>query len=195
VAAPDRRHEATSRARDVVRSHEVVAFGILTGIAGGVAMLAIAMLGAMLEDVPVLHPLEVIGESFVGPEALEGAAKVAFGALVHLATSAALGILLAAILPRDFPGASALGVGVGFALFTLMFMMPAVVPWANPGFRGAMQDLGGTWVLAHAAYGLVVGTGPALRRRLVPEAPRATAPGAERALPRATRVPATTRTT
>jgi hypothetical protein len=102
----------------------------------------------------------------VGPEALDGAAKLAFGAAVHLATAAALGVLYSAVVPRDFPTACAVGVGVGLALFALMFMMPVVVPWANPGFRGAMQAIGGAWVIAHAVFGAVLGAAPALRRWL-----------------------------
>ncbi len=149
-------------------------------------MLAVAMIGASLQGIAAMHPLQVIGESFVGPEAFDGvAAKIAFGALIHLATSVAFGILLAAIVPRDFPMASAIGMGVGVALLTLMFMMSLVMPWANPGFRRGMQDIGGAWVIAHAVFGMALGTAPALRRWLAPEASDASASDAERVRPRA----------
>jgi hypothetical protein len=176
----------SSRARDAMTRHEVAASGVLAGVAGGVAMMAVAAIGAASQGIPAVHPLEVIGASFVGPEALEGPARIAFGALVHLGTSVAFGVLFAAIVPRDFPTASGIGVGVGWALFGLGFMMSTIVPWANPGFRGEMQDVGGTWVIAHAVFGGIVGTIPALRRRLaLGAAPRAqpasAAPGASRA--------------
>jgi hypothetical protein len=169
MTAPDGR-DGASRTRELLRRHEVLASGILCGVAGGVLMVATASVQATREGLAAAYPLQVIGESFVGPEALGGAAKIAFGALVHLATSAALGVLVAAVVPRDFPSACAMGVGVGLALFALMFMMSLVVPWANPGFRGAMQDIGGAWVVGHAVLGLALGASPALRRRLWSEA-------------------------
>jgi hypothetical protein len=164
-----------------MRRHEVLGSGSLCGIVGGVAMVGVAMIGATSQGMTAGHPLQVIGESFVGPEALDGAAKIAFGALVHAVTSVAFGILFAAIVPRDFPMASAIGVGVGLALLTLMFMMSLVVPWASPGFRRGMQDIGGSWVIAHAVFGVALGTNPALRRWLSREASDASVSDAERA--------------
>jgi hypothetical protein len=176
-----------------MRRHEVLVSGILSGIVGGGAMMGVAMIAATSQGLAAAHPLQVIGESFVGPGAFDGAAgRLAFGALVHLVTSVAFGVLLAAIIPRDFPMASAFGAGVGAALFALMLMMSLVVPWANPGFRRGMQDLGGSWVIAHAVFGAVLGTTPALRRWLFREA-SASAPGAEQVRPPVGRVAGTTR--
>jgi hypothetical protein len=167
VASPDRERQGASGA-GALRRHDVIASGVLTGIAGGVGMVVVATAGAAWQDLPALHALGMIGESFVGPDGLAGGgARLAFGAVVHLATAAALGVVFAGTLSRDFPTASALVVGQGFALFTIMFLMPLVVPWANPGFRGGMQAMGGTWVLAHAVFGFAVGLAPALRRSLV----------------------------
>jgi hypothetical protein len=146
--------------------HETLSTGLVTGAAGAAAMMAVAMLGAATQELRLLHPAMVLGESFVGPEAFEAVgAKVAFGLLVHLVTSVGLGIILASILPRDFPMASAIGVGVGFVLLSFMFvLMPLVVPLAHPGFRSGMQGMGGTWIVALAVFGGILGTGPALRR-------------------------------
>lgn len=177
-----------------MRRHEVLASGIITGLAGGVVMLAVAVIGARWEGLAAMHALEVIGESFVGPGALDGAMKISFGALVHLTTSVAFGVLLASIVPRDFPMASAIGVGVGFALFALMFMMPVVVPWANPGFRRGMQDIGGTWVLAHALFGATLGMSPALRRWFLHAPSGASAQKTAQVRPRAGSVTSSTRT-
>jgi hypothetical protein len=194
VAALDQKQEA-SRARDAMKGHEVLVSGILSGIAGGVAMLGVAMIGAESQGIEPMHPVKVIGETFVGPGAFDGeATKIAFGAFVHLVVSGAFGLLVASVVPRDFPAASAVGVGVGFALFGLMFMMTLVVPWANPGFRGNMQDVGGTWIVAHAVFGVVLGTTPALRRWLAREASDASAPELERVRLQAGRVARTTRT-
>ncbi len=162
----------------------MLASGVLCGIVGGVAMVGLATIAAAWQGIPAVHPLQVIGESFVGPEAFDSAAaKIAFGGLIHLVTSVAFGVLLAAMIPRDFPMASAIVAGVGFALFTLMFMMSLVVPWANPGFRPGMQDIGGTWVIAHAVFGVALGMTPAFRRWLSRQASDASAPDAERVRP------------
>ncbi len=173
----------------------MLASGILCGIVGGVAMVGVAMIAAKWQGVGAVHPLQVIGESFVGPEAFDSiAAKIAFGALIHLVTSLAFCILFAAIVPRDFAMASAIGVGVGSALFTLMFMMSVVVPWANPGFRRGMQDIGGTWVIAHAVFGVALGMTPAFRRWLAREGGGASIPEAEWVRPREAPVTRKTRT-
>lgn len=152
--------------RDWAGRHEILSTGLVTGGAGAAAMIAVIAMGAATQELSPLHPAMVLGESFVGPDALKSvAAKVAFGLLVHLGTSVALGIVLAAILPRDFPMASAIGVGVGFGLLSFMFVLaPLVVPFVNPGFVAGNQAIGGTWVIALAVFGAVLGTGPALRR-------------------------------
>jgi hypothetical protein len=165
MAAPESKN-AVSRARAALMRHEVLASGALSGIAGAVAMVGVAAVSAVEQGLAPEYVLRVIGESFIGSEGLDAAAEVAYGALVHLATAAALGVLFASLVARDFPTTCAMGVGVGFALFTLGIMMSLVVPWANPGFRWQMQDIGGSWVIAHAVFGLTLGSAPALRRRL-----------------------------
>jgi hypothetical protein len=167
VAAPNQDRERAHRVRSALEKHELLASGAVCGIAGGVIMIAIAAAGAQSEGLAPAHALRTIGESFVGVGAFETeGARIAFGAVVHLAVSATFGVLAASLLPRDFEVASGVGVGVGFALFALGLMMSLIVPWANPGFRSGMQDIGGTWVLAHAAFGVAVGLAPVLRRRL-----------------------------
>jgi hypothetical protein len=157
----------TARPPDAVARHEVLSSGIACGLGAGVAMLLLAMISAALQDVSIWRPLEALGETFVGPQALPGtAAKILFGLLVHAATSAALGITFAAIAPRDMTLASGMGVGLGFSLVSVALMMMTVVPWVNPGFRQGIAVIGGTWVIAIALFGVLVGLAPALRRRL-----------------------------
>jgi hypothetical protein len=153
-----------------MKHHEALAAGILSGIAAGLAMMAVAMIASAGQHVSPLLPLQAIGESFVGPEALEGVPEAAFGLLVHLLVSVILGILFAAIVPRDFGTTCAMGLGVGLTLFAMGFMMSTFVPWVNPGFRGHLQVIGGSWVLAHAVFGVTVGLVPTLRRRIAREA-------------------------
>lgn len=177
-----------------MKHHEVLAAGILSGIAAGIAMMVVIMIAAATQDVPPLHPLRAIGESFVGPQALDGVAKVAFGAFVHVMTSAALGIVFSAIAPREFGTTCAMGLGMGFALFAMGVMMSTIVPRVNPGLRGELQVMGGSCVLAQAVFGVMLGIAPWLRRRLSREARHATS---ERELvdPQGAEIAPTTRTT
>ncbi len=154
----------------------MLAAGILSGLAGGVAMMALLAIAAALQGIAPVHPLAVIGETFMGPEALSDivAAKLAFGALLHLATSVAFGIVFAGIVPREFRTSCAMGLGLGVALFQMGFMMSVIVPWVNPGFRAGSQVIGGSWVLAQAVFGATTGIAAPLRRWISGEASDAT---------------------
>lgn len=135
-------------------------------------MMVVAMVGALVEGLSLAHPALVVGEALVGPGTLGGAARLVYGLLVHLAVSVVLGVLFAALVPRDFPFASAIGIGVGYSLLVFMFiLMPLMVPWANPGFRDGMQGIGGTYIVGLAVFGAVLGTGPGLRRWIAAKAP------------------------
>jgi hypothetical protein len=170
--------ETALRGRELFTRHEVLASGAATGVAGAVAMMAILMLGAMIEGLSIAHPARVIGESLIGPDALEGAAKIAYGVFVHVGVSVVMGVVFAALVPRDFPRASAIGMGTGFALLVFMFiLMPLIVPWANPGLRDGVQGIGGTWIVGLAVFGAVLGTGPSLRRWLAAEERPVAGPG------------------
>jgi hypothetical protein len=124
--------------------------GAIAGLAGGGAMALFLVGAARWEGVPALHALRVVGDAFAGADPL-------VGLVVHAATSAALGILLAWILPRDFPPACCAGVGAGFALLVLGLMAELFVPMVHPAFVRDMHVVGGAWVAAHAVYGVVLG--------------------------------------
>lgn len=143
---------AASRPAGAVRS------GVVAGLAGGAAMALLLAVFSVREELPALHAFRVIGDVVAG-------ADPALGLAVHAATSAALGVLLAWIVPRDFPPASSAGVGAGYALFVMGFMVGVVVPWFHDGFVRDLHEIGGTWVGAHAVYGVVLGLGLGLLRR------------------------------
>jgi hypothetical protein len=168
-----------SRARDAMRRHEVLAAGGLSGVLGGIAMMAVAMVGAAAQDLSPEYPLAIIGDTFAGSEGLDGpAARAAIGAAIHLAISAGVGVVFAAIVAPGFPTGCAMGLGAGLTLFFLGFMMSAVVPWASPDFREASHVIGGTWVIAHAVFGVTLGAAPALRRWIRRDASEAASRGA-----------------
>lgn len=170
--------ETALRAREAFTRHEVLVSGSATGLAAGVTMMAVAMLGAAVEGLTLAHPARVLGESFVDPGALDGAAKLAYGLLLHVVVSVVMGISFAALVPRDFPLASAIGIGVGYTVLVFMFiLMPLIVPWANPGFRDGMQGIGGTWIIGLSVFGTVLGTAPGLRRWAVEKAAPVVTPG------------------
>lgn len=146
-------------------SDEGIRSSAVSGAAAAAAMIAIVEIGAVAHGMPLARPLQVIGWSLVGPDALGGLAAAAFGAAICLATSVLWALAFGALVPRDFGSTCSTGVGVGFALFAMMFMMSEVVPRANPGFRSEMQAMGGTWVVAHAVYGAVLGWTSARARR------------------------------
>jgi len=168
---PDLDEALPSLAQRAWTRHDVIVSGVVAGVLGGIVMALFLAVCALEAGMDPLHPLRVIGSTFGGPEALEGGGGVvAFGAALHLTTSALFGVVLAALIPRDFPSGCAIGVGAAYGLFTLGVMMSVVVPAVNPLFRPEMQPVGGSWVIAHVLYGLALGFVPALRRRLAREA-------------------------
>jgi hypothetical protein len=146
---------------------ELVVAGAAVGLAGGVLMAAWLVVSAAAAGVSPLGPLRRIGLTFLGPEAVEGdPAVLAFGIFLHLVVSALLGIVFTWILPAGFPWGSAAVVGLGFAWVVMAFATSLVLPAVNPALRAQMPALGGSWVLAHAVYGLAIGAGPRLRAAL-----------------------------
>jgi hypothetical protein len=160
-----------------MKRHEVLAAGGLSGVLGGIAMMAAAMVGAATQDLSPEYPLAIIGDTFAGSEG-GAAARAAIGAAIHLVISAGVGVVFAAIVAPDFPTGCAMGLGAGLTLFFLGFMMYAVVPWANPDFREASHVIGGTWVIAHAVFGVSLGVAPPLRRWIRRDASEAASRGA-----------------
>jgi len=129
---------------------------------------------AIRAGMPGLYPLKVIGATFVGPEALgRGSGPVLYGAALHALTSIALGLVFAGLVPRELPPLCGVVVGMGYALLAAGIMASLVVPAVNPAFRGEMQPIGGSWVIAHALFGLALGLSHALSGR----APRGGAAG------------------
>jgi hypothetical protein len=131
------------------------------------AIFLVVLAGA--SGMPWLKPLQAIGATLVGPGGLGGSGQAIYGAFLHALASAALGLLYAAIFPRDFPPLCAAVVGAGYALLALAIMASMVVPIVNPSFRAEMQPIGGSWVVAHALFGAAMGLWWALGGRSSPD--------------------------
>lgn len=134
-----------------------VASGAVSGLVGGVAMAAFMVVAALATGMAELHALDVLGDTFVGLERLEGMAEIAFGAAIHLLVAVVAGLAFAAVVPRDLPPTCAVMVGMGYALFLAGFMASVVLPVVNPTFRDGMQPLGGSWVIGTVLYGAALG--------------------------------------
>jgi hypothetical protein len=173
VAVSNEGRNAASRARDAMKDHPVLASGVLAGLAGGVAMMAFLAIAAVAAGLSPAQPLADVGESLVGTAATGAAAKVALGAILQLATSVAFAVVFAGVAPRDYTLGCAMGLGTGVALLAMGLMMSLVVPWVNPDFRAAIHVMGGSWVVAHAVYGVTIGTAVPLRRWISGEASEA----------------------
>lgn len=148
--------------------------GVVAGVVAGVVMAAYLVLAAVLQELEPFTALTPMGATFRGADAAAGGAgALLFGVSLHLAVSALFGLIFALALPRDFtPGSSAF-LGIGFAFVVMGFMTSLVVPPVNPVLEDSFHDLGGSWVIAHALFGLTTGyTVQRLRRAVPAGAPR-----------------------
>lgn len=131
--------------------------GAIAGIVAGVAMAAFLVVAAAMQGLQALEPIERIGATFSSatttPHGSIG--RVLFGMLLHLSVSALVGLLFAAILPPDFPRGNAAIVCVGMTFAVLGLMASVVVPSVNPVLKHGFHGFGGSWVIAHALFGVV----------------------------------------
>lgn len=145
----------------------VLAPGALGGVLAALVMAAYMMLSAAVHGMEPLAPLEPIGATFIGPKALEGGAvSLLYGAVLHLAVSAALGVGFAVLLPAGFSPGHAAAVGIGYAFVVMAMETSVILPEVNPVLREAMPELGGSWVIAYSLFGAALGSVPWLRGRL-----------------------------
>lgn len=139
-------------AKAAPRSRSTSAAGAVAGLAAGSAMALYVIAAALLAGQPALLAFRAIAEGTPGL-AVDSPGAALAGVLVHAAVSAGLGVAYAGIIPRDFPPACAAGIGVGYALFVMgLFVgfLPAAFVWE-------LHAIGGSWVAAHAIYGVVLG--------------------------------------
>lgn len=157
---------ATSEANGYA-SGGILVPGFEAGLLGGAGMAAWMIASAVLGEFEPLDPLRPLGDTFAGPDGRGGGAgPLVYGLALHMLVSGALGVLFMAVLPRDFPPGSAAVMCVGFTFLVMSVMSSLLLPAVNPSLRAEMRELGGSWVLAHAAYGACVGFfGQRLRQR------------------------------
>jgi hypothetical protein len=120
-------------------------------------MAAYLVLAAAVQGMEPWTALEPMGATFRRPVEPGGVGAMLYGLSLHLAVSALVGLLYATMLPRDFPPWSAAFLCVGFSAAVLGFMTSCIVPSANPVLEDSFHGLGGSWVIAHALFGLTAG--------------------------------------
>lgn len=149
--------------------HAIVVPGIVVGVLGGVAMAVFLIFAAEVNGLDPLGPLHSFGETFTEPDRPHGRpAFLVYGLFLHLAVSVLLAMLFVAMLPPQFPVACVAVAGIGFTVGVMAFMTGLVLPAVNPELRAAMPALGGSWVIAHAIYGVSLGFAPRVQARLRP---------------------------
>ncbi len=132
--------------------------GFAAGLLGGIAMAIWMLASAAIDGMEPLAPLRPMGDTFAGSEPRGGGAAVLlYGLALHMLFSGAVGVLFTALLPGDLEPRFASVMCVGFAFAAMAIMTSFVLPAYNPSLRAEMPELGGSWVLAHAAYGATVG--------------------------------------
>lgn len=140
--------------------------GAVTGATGGALMMATLMVQAGVTGYGALFPLNLVGATFRGPEALVGGAGVMLsGLLLHAFTSLIFGTLFSMAVLRRPRLAPTLVVGIAYGLLILLFMTYVVLPYANPIMRQRVIGAPGAWFFSHVAFGLGVGTAPLIKRR------------------------------
>lgn len=137
------------------QDNKVILGGVVAGLLGALAMLAILAVGGVLNGEGPLHAVRLIATTAFGPEVAHEpitARVLVTGLMMHFLLGASFGLvfgLLAdAVRPRTLVGLVGAGVCFGLALFLGMFLY--VVPSLAP-MLGEQQWL--TAALAHVAYG------------------------------------------
>ena len=140
--------------------------GAVTGVTGGALMIATLMVQATATGYGALFPLNLIGATFRGPEALVGGTSVMLsGLLMHVVTSVVFGTMFSMAVLRRPRLAPTLVTGIAYGLLVLLFMTYVALPYANPTMRQRVIGAPGTWFFSHVAFGLGVGLAPLIKRR------------------------------
>jgi len=141
--------------------------GIVAGIIGGMLMAGLTMMATAAGGMGLLAPLKLIAATFFGKEATAGGAGVLLvGLMLHMTNAAALGVIFAALIRRIEGGGAAVAAGLAFGIAVWLATTFIALPVADPIMRAAVAAIPGAWFVAHAVFGVGLGSVPALRRKL-----------------------------
>lgn len=129
--------------------------GLVPGLWGALAMLALLLLEGVTRIDGPLYFLYHVASTFLGPHAMLGGVGPFFvGLAVHLAMGAGLGALFAVLVGR-VRRRRAVFAGAGFGGLVGLIMLFAVLPLTSPYMAERLE--GGLFLFAHLLYGTVLG--------------------------------------
>jgi hypothetical protein len=158
---------------------ELAFFGLIGGIAGGIALAMLMMLVSAAKGTGFLKPLYQIAATFHQPWAVDQGVQIGpllLGLMIHMVNSAMFGLILAIVVgalthQRGFGAATWVLAGMTGGLLLLLVNQYLVLPIVDPAMATDMSGILAWWTVGHLMYGAVLGAIPAS-----PLAPRAVTP-------------------
>lgn len=142
-------------------TRDTLVVGAAAGLTAGLAMAMWAMLTSIWHGVDILAPFEMIGATFMGPNATHATfAMTAYGMLIHGVMSALMGVLFVALLPPTCSCRFACAAGLGFGFAVLLAMTYVVMPAVNPVMRHTVEAIPKSWIIQHAIFGAMLAVVP-----------------------------------
>ena len=140
---------------------DTLVVGAAAGLTAGLAMAMWAVLTSIWHGLDLTASFQLIGATFMGPNATHGSfAMAAYGMLVHGVMSAGLGVLFVALLPPTCSCRFSCAAGLGFGIAVLLAMTYVVTPAVNPVMRHAVEALPKSWIIQHAIFGAMMAVVP-----------------------------------
>jgi hypothetical protein len=141
--------------------------GVAAGVLGGLGMAAFMMTYCAFTGAGLLTPLKLFGATFYRGSALGPGFGAAFwGLVLHLAVSAALGVLFSAMFRADTAPLFEVAAAIVYALFAWLILTFLVLPVVDPVMRRAVPSMSAAWFGSHVVYGSVLGATKQLKRLL-----------------------------
>jgi hypothetical protein len=147
---------------------EIVVGGVVSGFIGGLLMAVWGAFATLSKGLGVMAFPQMIGCTFLRPEAmLHPAATAIWGTVLHFLIACAWGVLFSALVRRETTNANALPAGLLYAVGIFLLMVFVVVPVTNQVLADRAPMMLGTLFMMHLLYGVGVSLAPSVRRRFL----------------------------
>jgi hypothetical protein len=139
--------------------------GVVGGLAGGIVMAMITMVGAAVHGMGFLRPLYLIAATFHRPWATAQGVQIGpllIGLMDHMVNSAIFGLILAlglGAVTREH-GLGTMGwvlAGMIWGVVLLVANQYVILHTVDPAMETGMREILAWWVASHPMYGLVLG--------------------------------------
>jgi hypothetical protein len=155
------RQGAEGRAAPLVR--EIGLAGLVSGAAAGAAMAAFFMLLGTWRGLGWLGVPQGIGALFYGWGAMGRGPPAFWGLAVHFTVSVGLGVLFAAIVPRNAEPLASVTGGILYAIAVWAVMTWVVIRVIDRPLADVVDHMPFGWLGAHVTFGIVLGAASQLR--------------------------------